>query len=284
MAYGLWRFVGADVKAARARIETALNVGMNLIDVAAVYGLDWGGQSFGESESLLGKVIAEAPRLRLQVVLATKFGITPGIPYDSSAESVIRSCEDSLRRLQTDVIDLFQVHRPDVLTHPEELAGALSKLRSQGKIREAGVSNYNARQTMVLDHYMDFPLATLQPELSAMAVEPAFDGVLDYAITRRVIPLAWSPLAGGKLADGTGAVDPATKRVVTRLDDLASQYATSRTAVALAFVMRHPSKPIPIIGTQNPARIEACTEALKVTLTRSDWYSIVTAARGEPLP
>lgn len=286
MAYGLWRFVGSDLKAARTRIETALNANMNLVDVAAVYGLDWGGRSFGESEALLGKVVAESPQLRSKMVLATKFGIIPGVPYDSSAETVIRSCEESLRRLQTDVIDLLQVHRADVLTHPEEVAQALSKLRRQGKIREAGVSNYNASQTLLLQQFMEFPLATLQPEFSARSVEPAFDGVLDFAMSRRMTPLAWSPLAGGQLAEGGTVADPATKRVVLRLDELAKLYATTRTAVALAFVMRHPSNPVPIIGTQNPARIEACAAALTLTLTltRSDWYSIIVAARGEPLP
>ena len=284
IAYGLWRFVGSDVKAASLRIETALAAGMNLIDVAAVYGLDWGGHAFGESETLLGKVFAAAPALRRQTVLATKFGIIPGIPYDSSAEAVIRSCEDSLKRLSTDVIDLFQVHRPDVLTHPAELAGALVKLREQGKIREAGVSNYNARQTLLLQQFVPFPLATLQPEFSAVKVEAAFDGVLDFAMARDMTPLAWSPLAGGRLADGVDSADPASRRVATRLDELAKDHATTRSALALAFILRHPSRPVPIIGTQNPERITAATAALNVNLSRTEWYSLVVAARGEPLP
>ncbi len=129
IAYGLWRFVGNDVPAARARIEAALAAGMNLIDVAAVYGLDWGGQAFGESEDLLGRVLSQTPGLRGRMVLATKFGIIPGIPYDSGAEAVIRSCEASLKRMRTGVLDLFQVHRPYVLTLAEELAGALTRLR-----------------------------------------------------------------------------------------------------------------------------------------------------------
>ena len=284
LAYGLWRFVGTDVRSATQRIETALEAGMTLIDVAAVYGLDWGGQAFGESEALLGKVLAEARGLRSRMVLATKFGIIPGVPYDSSREAVIGSCEDSLKRLGTDVIDLFQVHRPDALTHPSELADALSTLRKQGKIREAGVSNYNARQTLLLQQYMDFPLATLQPEFSAMAAEPAFDGVLDFAMSRNMTPLAWSPLAGGKLATGEAGADAAVRRVTGRLDELAAKYETSRTAVAIAFVLRHPSNPVPIIGSQSLDRIRSSVDALKVSLSRSEWYSLVVAARGEPLP
>jgi predicted oxidoreductase len=283
IAYGLWRFVGNDVKAARARIEAALDAGMNLIDIAAVYGLDWGGSSFGESETLLGKVLADAPALRSRMVLATKFGIIPGVPYDSGAPAVIRSCEESLARLQTDTIDLFQVHRPDVLTHPAELAEALTKLRAQGKIREAGVSNYNARQTLLLQQFLDFPLATMQPEFSALAPEAAFDGVLDFAISRGMTPLAWSPLAGGKVLEES-PVGPAAQRVAKKLDELVRFHGTSRTAIALAFVMRHPSNPIPIVGTQNPARIAAATDALNVNLSRTDWYALVVAAQGKPLP
>lgn len=284
IAYGLWRFVGSDVKAARTRIEAALDAGMTLIDVAAVYGLDWGGSAFGESETLLGKVLTDAPALRRKMVLATKFGIIPGIPYDSGAAAVTRSCEESLARLKSDTIDLFQVHRPDVLTHPSELAEALTRLRAEGKIREVGVSNYSARQTLLLQQFLSFPLATLQPEFSALSVEAAFDGVLDFAISRQMTPLGWSPLGGGKLADGVSPSDPAARRVAAKLDELATLHGTTRVAVALAFVMRHPAGPIPIVGSQTPERIAAANDALRVNLSRADWYALVVAARGEPLP
>ncbi len=283
IAYGLWRFTGDDVSSAHTRIETAIESGMTLIDVAAVYGLDWGGSSFGESETLLGKVLASTPSLRQRMVLASKFGITPGIPYDSSATAVVRSCEDSLKRLHTGTIDLFQVHRPDVLTHPAELAAALTSLRAQGKIREAGVSNYGAQQTALLQKYLAFPLATMQPEFSVLAITPAFDGTLDHAIEHDMTPLAWSPLGGGRLATGSAA-DERVGRVVAKLDKLAERDGVSRTAVAIAFVMRHPAAPIPIIGTQNPARIAAAAQALRVNLSRADWYGIVAASQGAPLP
>jgi predicted oxidoreductase len=283
IAYGLWRFVGNDVAAARSRIEAALHAGMTLIDVAAVYGLDWGGSSFGESETLLGKVLMDAPNLRQNMVLATKFGIVPGIPYDSGRDAVVKSCEDSLTRLRADVIDLFQVHRPDVLTHPAELADTLTRLRNQGKIREVGVSNYNARQTLLLQQFLPFPLATLQPEFSALAIEPVNDGTLDCAISREMTPLAWSPLAGGRLAGGSAA-DERLNRLITKLDEIARRESVSRSAVALAFVRRHPSRPIPIIGTQDPERIAAANDALRLNLSRADWYAIITASQGAPLP
>lgn len=281
IAYGLWRFVGDNTKSARGRIEAALEAGLTLIDVAAVYGLDWGGAAFGESETLLGRVLQEAPHLRARMVLATKFGIIPGIPYDSSATAILDSCEHSLRRLKTDVIDLFQVHRPDVLTHPAEVAGVLTRLREAGKIREVGVSNYTAAQTRALQAHLRFPLATHQPEFSALHLAPLSDGIFDQCVEHGMTPLVWSPLGGGKLIEPTQ--DPRVAAIQRALDTAAHPAGVDRAAGALAFVMAHPSQPIPIIGTQNPARMAAATDAFKVRLTRADWYAIAAAA-GMPLP
>lgn len=288
VAFGLWRFVGADVAAAARKVHSALDHGIDFFDVAAVYGLDWGGSAFGESETLLGQVFAREPGLRKRIVLATKFGIVPGIPYDSSPEAVIASCEASLKRLNTDVIDLFQVHRPDVLTHPIDLADALSALKKQGKIRAAGVSNYGARQTLVLQQFLDFELATHQPEFSALHLDPVHDGVLDQCLSRNMTPLAWSPLGGGKLAlslHEAHQADPSGRlvRVIAALDHVAASHDVSRTVLALAFVMRHPSRPIPVIGTQTPARMAEAFRAADVTLSRAEWYSIASAA-GMHLP
>lgn len=288
VAFGLWRFVGHDVAAAAAKVHAALDHGIDFFDAAAVYGLDWGGSAFGESEALLGRVFKQEPSLRQRIVVATKFGIVPGIPYDSSPEAVIASCEASLRRLNTDAIDLFQVHRPDVLTHPMDLAHALSTLKRQGKIRAAGVSNYSARQTLVLQQFLDFELATHQPEFSALHLDPVHDGVLEQCLSRNMTPLAWSPLAGGKLAltlHDAHQADPSGRlaRVIAALDHCAARYEVSRTAMALAFVMRHPARPIPVIGTQTPARMAEAMRAVDVSLTRADWYAIASAA-GMPLP
>jgi aryl-alcohol dehydrogenase-like predicted oxidoreductase len=288
IAFGLWRFVGQDAGAAAGKVHAALDHGIDFFDIAAVYGLDWGGSAFGESEALLGKVLAWEPGLRKRIVLATKFGIIPGIPYDSSPDAVVASCEASLKRLNTDVIDLFQVHRPDVLTHPMDLAEALSTLRRQGKIRAAGVSNYSARQTLVLQQFLDFDLDTHQPEFSAMHLDPVHDGVLDQCLSRTMTPLAWSPLAGGKLtlslhdahaADASGRL----AKVIAALDHAAAQHGVSRSVLALAFVMRHPSRPIPVVGTQTPARMAEAMKAASVTLSRAEWYAIAAAA-GMALP
>ena len=133
LGFGCWRLVGDDVADATARIETALELGMTLIDNADIYGLDWGGQAFGESEALLGKVLAANPRLRDEIVLASKGGIIVGLPYHSGADYLTSAVNASLARLQTEHIDLYQIHRPDMFAHPAETANALDELVAAGK-------------------------------------------------------------------------------------------------------------------------------------------------------
>lgn len=283
LAYGLWRFAGTDVAAARGKVETALEAGMTLLDTADIYGDD------GASEALLGRVFAEAPALRERAVLATKCGIVPGVPYDSSAAHVRASCEASLRRLRVDRIDLFQIHRPDWLTHPADVAGALAALRQEGKVREVGVSNHTPAQLEALRAHLPFPVATHQPEWSAVHLDPLRDGVADQCMRLGVTPLAWSPLAGGALglAREEARGRPGGARlaaVIEVLDRLAARQGVSRAAVALAFVGVHPSGAIPIVGSQRPERIRDAATATRVRLSRSDWYDVVEASRGTPLP
>lgn len=285
LALGLWRFTGTDTGAGRSLIDAALDAGMNLFDTAAVYGLDWGGRAFGEVEERLGAQFAADASLRRRVLLSTKCGITPGVPYDSSPHAIIESCEASLRRLKTDVIDLFFIHRPDMLAHPAEQARALDTLRRDGKIREVGVSNYTVAQTRALMAHLPFALAATQPEFSALALEPLDDGTLDLCLEHNLTPLAWSPLAGGRLGDGaTASAGSREGRVQGTLDRLAQRLATSRSVTALAFVLNHPARPIALVGTQQPERIRAASRAPAVFLSRTEWYEILAASRGEPLP
>jgi aryl-alcohol dehydrogenase-like predicted oxidoreductase len=280
VAFGCWRFTHVDVDRARFTLEAALDAGMSLVDTADVYGLDWGGSGFGANEELLGRVLGSSPGLRSRMVLATKGGIRLGVPYDSSASALRAACDDSLRRLRTDVIDVYQVHRPDVFTHPEEVAGALVSLREAGKILEAGVSNYTATQTEALARFLPFPLATIQPEWSVLQLAPLRDGVLDLVQRDSLTPLAWSPLAGGRVVSGSG-VSPALTGV---LDDLARREGVDRAAVALAFILAHPSRPVVVVGTQQPDRLRAAAAAATVSLDRGDCYRIIEASDGEPLP
>ncbi|CAN5473541.1 aldo/keto reductase [soil metagenome] len=280
IAYGQWRYTTDDVGSAHQLIETALDAGMNLIDTADVYGLDWGGTGFGEVEALLGKVIASAPGLRERMVLATKGGIVPPVPYDSSPTALRAACEASLVRLGVDVIDLYQVHRPDLLTHPADVAATLTALRNEGKVREVGVSNHTPAHVAALAAHLPFPLVSNQPEFSALQLAPLRDGTFDACMRDGVTPMAWSPLAGGRLA--TGADVPPDLLAV--LDELAGREGVDRSIIAIAFVLAHPAAPIAIIGTQNPTRITATTAALGVHLDRHDVYRIIQASEGVPLP
>ncbi|SDE68729.1 aldo/keto reductase [Kordiimonas lacus] len=283
LAYGCWRLAGTGVDEAAVKIGTALDAGMTLIDTADIYGGS-GPDGFGEAEALLGDVLAANPTLRGRMVLATKGGIVRGLPYNSTKDYLIRACEASLKRLKTDVIDLYQIHRPDLLTGHDEVADALLALQYQGKIREIGVSNHTPDQSRALETHLGFPVASQQPEFSALEISPLFDGVLDHAMATGARILAWSPLAGGGLLSDAAEATGKAKAVITVLDRLANAYGTDRTAVALAFLLAHPSGVIPIIGTQTPARITAATAAFDVPLTRRDWYDILEASRGARMP
>ena len=279
-AWGMWRFKGEDLAQADRLVRPVLDSGITLLDTADIYGL--GGEGFGAAERLLGRVLAADAGLRRRFVLASKGGIRPPTPYDSSARYLQDACDASLRRLRTDRIDLYQLHRPDMLAHPREVAMALTALRDAGKIRFVGVSNYTVAQTRALQAFLPFPLVAQQPEFSALHIEPLGDGILDHALETQLAVLAWSPLGGGRL---TGEGDDArTRAVIGALDAIASREGVPRMAVALAWVMAHPSRPIPIVGTQNLDRVEESGRALEVRLTREDWYAVLTASRQQRLP
>jgi predicted oxidoreductase len=277
----MWRLRSHAVGDADRLVRTALDCGMFLLDTADIYGHGPGG-SFGDAETIFGRVLAADPALRARIVVSAKGGIVPGTPYDSSASHLVAACEASLRRLQCETIDVYQIHRPDILTHPAEVAEALTRLRQSGKIRTAGVSNFSASHLASLQTFLPFPLVCHQLELSALHLEPLADGTLDQAIAQGFSVLAWSPLGGGRL--GEAATDPRSHAVGAALDRIAEREQTSRTAVALAWVLAHPSRPTAIIGTQNPARIEQAARALDVRLDRKDWYGVLIASREAPLP
>ena len=280
LAFGCWRLVGNDVANTTARIEAALDNGMTLIDNADVYGLDWGGQAFGESETLLGKVLAGNAALRDRMVLASKSGIIPGIPYIASADYLNAAVDASLTRLQTEHIDLYQIHRPDMFAHPAETAAALDGLVQAGKIGMVGISNYTQAQEDALRRFLKAPLVSLQSEYSLAALTMLRDGSLDRCMANDTAFLAWSPLAGGKLISG----DNMPSALMAKIDELAARESTDRAGIALAFVLAHPAAPIAIIGSQNLSRIETASQALTVNLTRQDAYALIEAAEGVPLP
>ena len=277
---GLWRFTTESVADATRLISVAVDNGVTLLDNAAVYGSNWGGKGFGAAEELLGAVLRKSPTLREKVCVATKGGITPGIPYDQSPATLRRECEDSLRRLGVERIDLYQVHRPDLFAHPRETAETLMALRREGKIDRVGVSNFTPSQHEALAAHLNVPIETTQPEYSAAALGPLRDGTFDLCMRDGVVPLAWSPLAGGRLVTGEN-VRPELLAVI---DDIAKARGTTREQVAYAFVLSHPARPVVLLGTQKPERIVTATSSPVQSLDRTELYRIVAASEGRPLP
>jgi predicted oxidoreductase len=282
LGWGMWRFAGVGVTQARALVDAAFDAGINFFDTADIYGFVNPEVGFGDAEALLGEVFAADASLRDRMVLASKGGIIPPTPYNSSTDYLVKACEASLRRLRTDVIDLWQIHRPDLMAHPAEIAAAFDALKSAGKVRAFGVSNYTPAQTRALQAHLDFPLASFQPEYSPLAIDPLTDGTLDLALETGAAVLAWSPLGGGRIAQPEN--DARALAVVKVLDEVAALHGVSRTTIAYAWVLAHPAKPMPLVGTQNVTRIIETRDVANVTLSRSQWYQILVASRGAPMP
>ena len=288
LAYGCWRLSGSGVDGARA-VRAAVEAGFTLFDHADIYG-------GGVCEEVFGGVMKESPELRERLVIANKCGIRlphlggAGEPYryDSRAGHIVTSCEDSLRRLHVEKIDLYQIHRPDFLTHPEEVARAFDQLARAGKVMEFGVSNFRPSQVAALQRACPMRLRVNQVEFSLLQRAPLHDGVLDQCLAENMTPLAWSPLGGGQLADGAGDLlrsqrEYQPQRVLPLLDEMAARHGVSRSGIALAWLLKHPAGVVPIVGTTNEARIGDAIQAESIELSREEWYALLTAAEPEPL-
>jgi predicted oxidoreductase len=276
----MWRFAGDDVMAAEVRVQAALDAGVTLFDTADVYGPD-NGEPFGAAEALLGRVLKRSPSLAQRMVIATKGGIRPGTPYDSSAAYLTSAIDASLTRMGLEHVALWQIHRPDILTHPSEIGRALDAAHAAGKIGAIGVSNFTPSQVEALAAHLAMPVVSTQPEFSPLAIAPLSDGTLDQAIARGMTVLAWSPMGGGRLGDPK---DDRARDVAEALDAKAAQAGVSRAAAAYSWIMAHPARPIPIAGAQTPARIAEIAQAFTPRWTRAEWYQVLIASRGEPLP
>lgn len=299
LAYGCWRLAGTweptqvtpeRVERGHVAVATACEAGFTLFDHADIY-------CDGIAEQIFGEVLKASTGLREQILIATKCGIRKaGDPdaraphrYDFSAEHIIRSCEGSLERLGVETIDLYQLHRPDVLADPAEVAEAFAKLKAAGKVREFGVSNFTPSQITALQRACPMPLVVNQVEISLFHIEPFADGTLDQCLAEQITPLAWSPFAGGRLATSVGVnmrdPDHARKlKVHDALEALARERGVSRSLLALAWLLRHPSGIVPIVGTITPERIQEAARADEIELSREEWYRLYEAAYGQRLP
>lgn len=295
LAYGAWRLAGTwdptqvtpDREAhSREAVLAAVDAGFTLFDHADIY-------CDGVAETLFGRVLREVPDLRSRILIASKCGIRkPGDPapsspyrYDFSADHIRESCEQSLKRLGVEYLDLYQLHRPDVLCQPAEVAAAFTRLQESGKALHFGVSNFRPSQVAMLQQACPMPLLVNQIEIHLDHLAPFNDGTLDQCLERGMTPLAWSPLAGGRLANqNVGDLrDPEHARKL-KLHEVIGAVGRERNLthaqVALAWLLRHPAGIVPIIGTLNPARIREAAATADVELTREEWYRIYEAALG----
>lgn len=299
LAYGCMRVSGMQARdrltpelesAGRRAIVTAYEAGYTHFDHADTYG-------HGACEEIFGRVLRDVPGMRDRILIATKCGIRwKGDPdeaaphrWDFSREHILRSCESSLRRLGTDRIDLYMLHRPDYLADPQEIAAAFSELKQQGKVLEFGVSNFRPSLLSAVQNAYPMPLVVNQVEIHLRRLDCLEDGTLDQCLEENITPVSWSPLAGGLLGDG-GLVDPGTpdasrvRALLDLLDLKAREHSVSRGVIALAWLLRHPSHIVPIVGSVNPARIRDLVRADDLELSREEWYAILVAARMRPLP
>ncbi len=299
LAYGGWRVAGthdpAQVTperraAAHAAYRAAYELGFTVFDLADIY-------CGGMSERLLGEVLREVPGMRDRIRIVTKCGIRftgdpePAAPYryDFSAAHIEAACEGSLQRLGIETIDLYLLHRPDLLADPAEVAAAFSRLRQAGKVREFGVSNFRPSQVALLQKACPMPLVAHQIEFSLLHPEPLFDGTLDQCLSEGLTVMAWSPLAGGVLGGRIGASmnDPQHARKAKlndALEQITRDRGVSRAAVALAWLRRHPAGVMPILGTVNPERLREAATVADLELSREEWYRLLEAALGQRLP
>jgi predicted oxidoreductase len=286
MVYGTWRMLDdqPSLQDINRRLNRCVELGITTLDTAEIYG-------GYRVEEALGGAMALSPGLRDQLAIVTKAGIY--VPndlspqrrvgfYDASAARLRTSVERSLRLLGCEQVELFLVHRPDWLTGIEDTAQGLNQLLQEGKIRKAGVSNYSASQFAALSSFMREPLFTNQVEFHLLRMDPMVDGSFDQCQQHRVRPMAWSPLAGGRLFDLN---EPAAVRLARVAASLSPKYGgATLEQLAYAWVMAHPSLPYPVIGTNRIERIESAVKALSIRLEREDWFALWVAAQGHNIP
>lgn len=276
IGYGCWRFATNTTQEADRLIRTALDHGMTLIDTADIYGLD-APRGFGGAEAVLGEVLAASPELRTRMTLATKGGIIPPRPYNSSNDYLMGALEDSLRRLRVDHIDLYQIHRPDLTTPMAALAETLDGMITSGMVGAIGVSNFTRSQMRSLSAHLNAPLATIQPEFSVLEQSALDGGDLDYAEEISATVLAWSPLGGGRLFTENGRVQQAVAKI-------ARDTGYTATQIALAFTRGFGATVVPLVGTQREERIEDAAKAADIVLDVRHIYDLIKAARGVSMP
>ena len=274
IALGMWRLAAWQMTAAQRRdfVHQALDLGITTIDHADIYGSE---QPFGEALRL-------APSLRDRIEIVTKCGIILNGErsyYNTSAEHIIASLDSSLRHLATDHVDVLLIHRPDALMDADEIAGAFDRLHKAGKVRHFGVSNFTPAQLDLLASRC--PLVANQIELSPLHISPLHDGTLDQCQQRRIAPMIWSALGGGRLFSENSEQ---ALRIRRAIEELGQFYDVAPTTIVYAWLLQHPSKPVVLTGSGKIATVREAAAAIDVTLSRAHWYQLWNAASGTPVP
>ncbi len=288
MAFGCMSLTPETREPGKAAVLRAFELGINFFDNADVY-------SFGQSEVILGEALREGKIAREDVIIATKCGIVfQGMveaytykAYDLSYDYIKACCEGSLKKMGVDYVDLYQLHRIDYLTHPEETARALEDLKAEGKIRHAGISNHTTDELRALAAYTR--IESFQTQLSLLHLESLETGLLAVCLEKKMSVMCYSPLHRGVLT-GTRELphsDWQQQRevgILAQLQPFAEEYGATMGQLSLAWLMNLPGAVIPLVGTANADHIAEAAEATNIKLERDDWYEMMVIARGRPMP
>lgn len=290
VAVGCMRINQLQPKQAEQFVQTALDLGAYFFDHADIYG-------GGACEEIFAKAIHMNDDVREKIILQSKCGIREG-RYDFSKQHILNAVDGSLKRLRTDYLDVLLLHRPDALVEPEEVAEAFDILQSQGKVKHFGVSNHKPMQIELLKKYVKQPIVANQLQLSIMHANMIANGmhvnmltdtaidrdgsVLDYCRLHEITIQPWSPFLYG-FFDGVFLDNEKFPTLNKKINEIAARYGVSNTTIAIAWLLRHPAKMQPVIGTTNLQRLKDSVKAAEVNLTREEWYEILLAA-GYTLP
>jgi predicted oxidoreductase len=290
IAIGCMRIKSLDKVSAEKYIRVALEEGLNFFDHADIYG-------DGTCEEIFSDAIHMNDDIREKIIIQTKCGIRKGM-FDFSKQHILEAVDGSLKRLKTDYLDVLLLHRPDALVEPEEVAEAFDILESSGKVRNFGVSNQKPMQIDLLKKALAQPIVANQLQFSitnaamisnginvnmenAAAVDR--DGsVLDYCRLNNITIQPWSPFQHG-FFEGVFLNNDKFPELNQKINEIAAKYGVSNTAIAIAWILRHPAHMQPIVGTMNTGRLRECAKAADICLTREEWYEIYRAA-GNRLP
>lgn len=265
-------------------LEQLYSFGINTIDQADIYGNY-------TSEVLLGEAFRKAPKWKEKFKIISKCGIalkSSKFPdraikhYNFSAEYIVSSAENSLKNMHLDQLDVLLLHRPSPLLLPAEVAKAFDLLKQQGKVNHFGVSNFLPHQINALKAHLNVPLVTNQIELNPLQLEHFENGNLDFCLQHQIHPMAWSPLAGGRI------FKPRTEqeqRVIQVIHEVAKAHQIEDASlIVYAWILKHPSQPIITVGTGQNTRIQSALQSLSIDLTTEDWFKIYTASTGTRVP